>query len=71
MARGSLQISARIPQVASSPSSVLGHRTVRRSSASTMSRRVSNGAVPRSAAMSATLRNAHPSLAGAYVSPMT
>ena len=49
-----------VSQVASSPSSVLGHRTVRRSSASTMSRSVSNGAVPRSAAMSATVRKAQP-----------
>ena len=43
MARGSLQIAARMAQVASSPSSVFGHSTVRRSSARTMSSRVSNG----------------------------
>ena len=65
MARGSLHSAARMAHVASSPSSVFGHRTVRSSSAMTMSSRVSNGAVPRSAAMSATVRNAQPSLAGA------
>jgi hypothetical protein len=53
---GVVQISARRDQVVSSPSSVLGHSTVRRSSASTMSSRVSNSALPRSAAMSATSR---------------
>ncbi len=65
MARGSSQIAARMSHVDSSPSSVLGHSTVRSWSARTMSSSVSNGAVPRSAAMSATVRNAHPSLAGA------
>ena len=65
MARGSLQIAARMAHVRSSPSSVFGHSTVRNSSARTMSSRVSKGAVPRSAAMSATLRKAHPSFAGA------
>ena len=40
-----------------------GHRIVRRSSASTMSSSVSNGAVPRSAATASTVRPFSPSFA--------
>ena len=71
IARSSFHTSTRRRHDSGSLSLGAGHRTVRRSSATTMSSSVSNGSLPSSAAMSFTTRPAKPSFSGANVSPIT